>query len=261
MVYADLHVHTTRSDGTLDPDAVETVAREAGLGAVAVTDHERPPLGPPVDVRDGLAVIGGVELRVKADFGRVDLLGYGVDPTKELLAELDRLQRDRVERGREIVRRVEAELGVELDLAIEAGLGRPDIARAVASHPDTEYTVGGVFDDLIGEDGPCYVARDVPTFAEGARLLSESAPVVSLAHPLRYPEPEAALELIAELDAVEYRYNYDDEPSLAAVERAMEAYGALATGGTDAHGSEVGLAGLSRETFSPLASRLGLPVP
>jgi len=261
MVYADLHVHTTRSDGTLAPGDVAEVARASGLGAVAVTDHERPPLGPPVEVRDGLSVIGGVELRVEADFGRVDLLGYGVEPTEALLAELERLQANRIERGRDIVRRVEAELGIELSLTLEEGLGRPDVARAVARHPETDYTVDGVFEDLIGNDGPCYVARDVPSFSEGVRLLSASSDVVSLAHPLRYPDPEAALELVADLDAVEYRYPYDGDPSLAPVERAIEAHDALATGGTDAHGTELGLAGLSREAFSPLASRLGLPVP
>jgi predicted metal-dependent phosphoesterase TrpH len=260
MVYADLHVHTTRSDGTLDVGGVAGAAREAGVAVVAVTDHDRaPPFR--VERREGVTLLGGVELRVEAGFGRVDLLGYAVEPTPELGAELDRIQENRVERGHEIVRRLEKRLGVTLDVAIEAGLGRPDIARAVADHPETDYTVGGVFEDLIGEGEPCYVAREVPSFERGAALLSDACPVVSLAHPLRYPDPAAALSLLSDLDAAELRYPYEGNPPLDPVERAIEEHGAIASGGSDAHGTELGLAGLDRGEFSPLASRLGLPVP
>mgnify|MGYP000459968079 CR=1 FL=1 len=68
MVVADLHVHTPNSDGTLTLDRVPTVARAAGLEAVAITDHDRthPDLDAPVSTRDGVDVIHGIELRVEA---------------------------------------------------------------------------------------------------------------------------------------------------------------------------------------------------
>jgi len=262
MVYADLHVHTTRSDGTLAPGRVGEAAREAGLGAVAVTDHERLPRGGnPIETRDGVTLIQGVELRVETPFGRVDLLGYAVEETPELRAELDRIQENRIERAREIVLAIEDRLGVSLSVPIEAGVGRPDIARAVAGHPDLDYTFSGVFDELIGEDCPCYVARDVPDFETGVRLLDLSCALVALAHPLRYPDPEAALSLLPELDAVEYDYPYANNPSLEPVAAAIEEHGVLATGGSDAHGETLGEAGLSREAFTPVASALDLPLP
>ena len=110
MVVADLHVHTTNSDGTLTLETLPGAAREAGVDAVAVTDHDRlhPDLQTPVAVLDGLTVVHGIELRVDSPAGQVDLLGYGARRTDDLAAELDRLQENRIERAREIVDRVAA---------------------------------------------------------------------------------------------------------------------------------------------------------
>ncbi|MEF8826749.1 MAG: PHP domain-containing protein, partial [Halapricum sp.] len=133
MVVADLHVHTTVSDGQLAPDAVPEAARRAGLEAVAITDHDRiqPDLDGPIVEHDGVTLIHGIELRVDIGDQRVDLLGYGVEPTPELRSLCDRLQRDRVERAREIADRVGARLDVDLELDLHPGVGRPHIARAI----------------------------------------------------------------------------------------------------------------------------------
>lgn len=258
MVVADLHVHTTNSDGTLTVEGLPDVARAAGLDAVAVTDHDRlhPDLSAPVTQRGGVTVVHGIELRVEAELERVDLLGYGVRPTDDLRATIERVQADRIERGRAIVSGLEADLGVDLDVAVEPGLGRPDIARAVAAHPETDYTVQAVFDELIGDGRPLHVARDVPGFDRGRRLLAEACDLVALAHPLRYEDPEAALALAADLDAVELSYPYDREVDPAPVERAAERYGLLVTGGSDAHDDAVGRAGLEAEEWAPVRDRL-----
>ena len=260
-VFADLHVHTTNSDGTLELDEVPAAAREAGVGVVAVTDHDRlhPDLPTPVAVLDGITVVHGIELRVAAPDFRVDLLGYAATPTPELTAEIERLQRDRVERGRRIVERVEDYLDVDLDIEVREGIGRPHIARAVAAHPDADYDVNGAFADLIGDDGPCYVARDVPDFERGASILRDACGLVGLAHPYRYPDPEAALSLAAELDAVERFYPYDREVDPRPVERAVERYDLVPTGGTDAHGRELGRAGLDRTAYRGFRSAITLP--
>ncbi|MFB6185140.1 MAG: PHP domain-containing protein [Haloarculaceae archaeon] len=266
MIVADLHVHTTNSDGELTLATLPDAAREAGLQAVAVTDHDRlnPGLDAPVTTVDGVTVIHGVELRVEVQAAderpagvvgqRVDLLGYGVDPTDELVAELDRLQRDRIERGRAIVECVEDRLGVPLDVDIDVGIGRPHVARAVADA--TDYTVQGVFDDLIADGRPCYVARDVPSFERGRDLLADACGLVGLAHPFRYPDPEAVLSLTEHLDAVERYYPYDEPVDAAAVDRAIEAYDLLPTGGSDAHGTTLGAAGLDAEAYERVRERL-----
>jgi hypothetical protein len=257
---ADLHVHTTESDGTLTLDEVPTAAASAGVGTVAITDHDRvhPGLPAPVTERDGVELIRGVELRVETpDAGRVDLLGYAVDPTPELAAELDRVQRDRIERGGRMIDAVEARLGVDLDLEPHEGVGRPHVARAV-EESEAPYDVEGAFAELIGADGPCFVPRDVTGFDEGARLLAASCPVVSLAHPFRYPDPAPALDLTADpnLNAVERFYPYGREVDAALVERVAAEHDLLLTGGSDAHGRALGVDGPDREAFERFRSRL-----
>jgi hypothetical protein len=265
MVYADLHVHTTNSDGTLTLAEVPEAARRAGVSVVGVTDHDRihPDFEGPVMERGGVVLIHGIELRVETADQRLDLLGYGLEPTPELRTEVERLQVDRIERGREIVTCLEQELGVSLGVELDAGVGRPHIARAVAEHPETRYEQAAtVFEDLIGDGDQCFVARDVPSFDRGVELLREASALVGLAHPFRYPDPEAALECCATLDSVERYYPYDrpvggesvaDE---AALDRVIQRYELLPTGGSDAHGTELGTAGLSREEYEQIAPNL-----
>ncbi len=263
MVYADLHVHTTRSDGALDPDEVPAVARQAGLSAVAITDHERlqPSLSAPIVERDGVTVIYGVELRVEAPAGRVDLLGYGVDPTPALRETLDGIQRNRVERAGRIIDCVEDRLGVDLDLEPATGVGRPHVARAIADHPDTGIDYEGAFDRLIGGGDPCFVPREIPSFDRGVDLLRESCRLVALAHPLRYPDPEVAFALAADLDAIERNYTYDSAVDLGPVDEAIERHGLLATGGSDAHDrTSVGDAGLDEAAFERIRERIERPL-
>jgi predicted metal-dependent phosphoesterase TrpH len=249
MVVADLHVHTTNSDGELTLSTLPEAAQRAGVSAVAVTDHDRihPELPTPVATLDGVTVIHGIELRVETEAERVDLLGYGVTPTDELEALVSDLQQNRIERGRKIIENVEERLGVELPVEPREGLGRPHIARAIDEATDYSYTEA--FDELIGDDGPCFVARDIPTFEEGVSVLHDACGLVSLAHPFRYEDPEAALELCADLDAVEAYYDYGREVDSRPIERAVEEYDLLVTGGSDAHDEVLGKAGLDREEY------------
>ncbi|MFQ3295817.1 MAG: putative metal-dependent phosphoesterase TrpH [Halobacteriales archaeon] len=255
MVYADLHVHTRRSDGTLTPETIPDAARAADVEVVAVTDHDRyhPDFGGPVLERDGITLIHGIELRVEAPVGRVDLLGFGLEPTADLRAEVDRIQRDRRERGRAIVECVEDCLGVELDVEIREGLGRPHVARAIDDHPDTDVDYDAAFAELIGNDEPCFVARDVPSFDRGRAILDEACGIVGLAHPFRYEDPEAAVSLTADLDAVERYYPYGRPIDESLVEDAVREHDLLVTGGSDAHDRSLGSAGLSAADYERLA--------
>jgi len=256
MVVADLHVHTTRSDGSLPLDAVPAAADAAGLDAVAVTDHDRvqPDLDGPVTTRDGVTVVHGIELRVETDSQRLDLLGYGVDPTEALLAECERLQRDRRQRGRRIIDRVEDRLGVDLPVEPRPGLGRPHIARAIDEV--TDYSYGAAFEELIGDDCPCFVARDVTPFERGRELLAEACALVGLAHPCRYDDPGAALEHCARLDAVELWYPYGFDADRELVADAVEHYDLVPTGGSDAHGETLGGEGLDAAAWDRVRTAL-----
>ncbi len=259
-VVADLHTHTTASDGTLTIEEVPAAARDAGLDWVAVTDHDRihPGLAAPVVVHDGIRIVRGIELRVDASFERLDLLGFAVERTDPLDAEIDRLQTDRRERGSRILALVEERLGIDLDLEPRPGIGRPHIARAI-DESSAPYDYADAFDELIGNDGPCYVARDVTDLDRGVSLLREACSVVGLAHPFRYDDVDAALDVARDLDAIERFYPYGRPVDVERVERVAAEAGLLETGGSDAHERMLGESGLSAPAFELVRERLPDP--
>lgn len=263
-IHADLHIHTTNSDGQFELAEIPGAAKEAGVAAVAITDHDsiHPELNAPFERREGIGIIRGIELRVQPAMmdERIDLLGYGVTETQALCAELDRLQTNRKQRAARIIEMVEDEIDSTLDLEVHEGIGRPHIARAIDANPDTDIDYGGAFETLIGNDGPCYVSRDVTSFEQGVELLSEACEVVSLAHPYRYDDPETALELATQLDAVECIYAYSN-PNVPANPHLDEdtavQHDLLITGGSDAHTKELGYAGLLESHYEQFRAAAG----
>lgn len=262
MVYADLHVHTDHSDGTLSLEEVPDAAAAAGVAVVALTDHDRiqPALDAPVTNRNDTTIIHAIELRVETPVQRVDLLGYGVTPTDELEDLVAYLQEDRATRGQRIIDCLEDHLDIALDIAGEPGLGRPDIARAVDAHPDSGYDYRETFEHLIGDDCPCFVARDVPTFEDGRRILEDACALVSLAHPLRYQDPKTALDRCRDIDAVERYYAYGRDVDQTIVDDAIAEHDLLITGGSDTHERDIGLTGLTESDYEPLTALLPTPV-
>lgn len=257
MPVADLHLHTTNSDGILTLERLPGAARGADLDAVAVTDHDRvhPAIESPVLARDGLTIIHGIELRVETDRQRIDLLGYGVERTDGIVALTEGLQINRIERAREIIERVESRLGVELDVPLEPGVGRPHIARAI-EESNARHDYQAAFDELIGDGCPCYVARDIPSFDEGREVLQNACGAVSLAHPFRYDDPGSALERASELDAVELYYPYGRSVDTTPAAALADEHDLLVTGGSDAHDETLGLAGLGRTDYARLRDRI-----
>jgi len=257
MVVADLHVHTTNSDGSLTLATLPEAAEQAGVEAVAVTDHDRvhPDLNRPLTRRDGIEIVHGIELGVTTGSMRVDLLGYGVRRSERLQELLETVQANRVERARRIVACVEDEFGVELEVDVGPGIHRTHIARAI-DRSDAPYDYRRAKGELIGDGCPCHVERPVPGFDRGRRVLSEACALVGLAHPLRYGDPEEALALTAELDAVELAYPYNRAVDVTLVEAAIDNHGLVPTGGSDAHGDRLGRAGVDRTTYDRVRSKV-----
>jgi predicted metal-dependent phosphoesterase TrpH len=258
MVYADLHVHTTASDGAMALSTVPAAARAAGVQVVAITDHDRPhpELGAPVTEREGVTLIRGLELRVDSPQGAVDLLGYGARETRSLDGLVERIQENRIERGGEIIRRVEEELAIDLDLEPTVGLGRPHVARAIANHPDSGYDYERAFSELIGANCSCYVPREIPELDRALPILRESCALIGLAHPFRYPDPERALSLTEELDCVERWYPYGRPVDTDLLDRVIETNELLPMGGSDAHDNRLGRTGLSERAYRAVEARL-----
>ena len=256
-VVADLHVHTTASDGTLALEDVIAVASANDLDAIAITDHDRihPELPEPITKQNGLTVIRGIEIKTMCPSGNhVDVLGYGVRSTPALETLTERIQTDRRERARRMCESLETHLNLQLDLAIRPGIGRPHIARAVAEQ--TDMSVQAVFDELIGDERPCHISRDIPDIANVSSVLSEAADLVALAHPLRYDDVNEAIAIATSLGAIERWYPYAGTVDTAQIDTAIARHGLVATGGSDAHSDEIGSTGLEEAAYATFAETI-----
>ena len=258
---ADLHVHTTASDGTLPLEEVPAKAAAAGLAAVAITDHDRihPALDAPIVTRDGITVIRGIELKVQAADGyRFELLGYAVERTEALEAIVDRVQAARIERAQATVERVEIELGIDLDVRIGPGVGRPHIARAIDRHPATDLDTTGAFATLLGTGKPAYVKRWVPQLERGVAALESAASLVAVAHPFRVDDVDGAFTLARRVGGIERWYPYRSPVDMDRLTAFIEDTDVLATGGSDAHGHSLGQCGMPPAAWRQVADRLGI---
>jgi predicted metal-dependent phosphoesterase TrpH len=136
---ADLHMHTTASDGTCGVDDRVTQAVDRGFQSIAITDYDTilTDIQSRVTHISGIELIAGVEVRADVDGTKVELLGYYIDPSnEELLAVLEQVREFRRKRNRRMIEQLHEETDFDTSyqqLHTEAGgiLARPYIADAL----------------------------------------------------------------------------------------------------------------------------------
>jgi len=246
---ADLHVHSSASDGTDAPGEVMRRAALAGLDVVALTDHDT--VAGHAQAREALpqalTLLPGMELSCRLDGHSLHLLAYLFDPGEpELAGQTRRLREDRELRARAMVRRL-ADLGVAVtwdQVAAIAGtgvVGRPHIARAlVASWAIAE--AGQAFTrNWIGEGGRAYVERYALDPFRAIGMVRAAGGVTVLAHPRAGRGWAVSDEQIAGLAAAGLAGVEVFHPDQLETERAgllglSRDLGLVATGGSDDHG-------------------------
>jgi len=246
---ADLHVHTTASDGTSTLDQRVSQALERELGIIAITDHDRitSDLSERIHRRDDVLLVTGVEVRAGLSGSKIELLGYFVDPTTEALDDaLSTARRYRRRRNRALAERLTDETGFDVDheeLADRAGgmLGRPHFARYLVEHGVVD-SVGAAFEEYLGPGGDAYVPMERLAHERVTDAIHAADGLASLAHPGRIRAgrvPEMVDTLVdAGLDAIEVWYPYGPDPTVTVEDAAAlaEEHGLLKTGGSDCHG-------------------------
>jgi len=247
--YVDLHTHTTASDGWLSPRALVHTAREQGLLAIGITDHDS------TEGLDealaagrecGMVVIPGVEMSTDVSEGEVHVLGFFIDHRDSNLQTLLRTLREaRRGRARRMVDKLAA-LGMPLDwervqaLAGQGAVGRPHVAMAMVERgyvPD----VRTAFDLYINRTGPAYVERYKLTPAQAIEAIRQVGGLPVLAHPL---EGKGCLHLVpdlvmAGLEGLECYYTGYTPEQTALLEATARQYDLVPSGGSDFHGAEV----------------------
>jgi len=242
---ADLHVHSTASDGALAPAALVALALDRGLDVLAIADHDSVEgVAPALEAARGtsLTLIPAVELSA-SDGGRdVHILAYFVDHEDPvLLARLADLRESRLRRARAMVEALrEAGYGVTIDevLELSAGgaVGRSHIAAALVRAGHAE-TVSEAFRTLIGRDRPFYVRKDSRTPAEVVSTIREAGGLAVIAHP-GVTRADVLIPSLVEagLAGIE-AYHADHTPQQRGQYAAMaKRLDLLATGGSDFHG-------------------------
>lgn len=242
---ADLHIHTTASDGRQTPSEAVAWAALRGVEAMSITDHDSVggvAEGARAARERGVKFVAGIELS-SASVCEVHILGYGMDCDDERFKRrLFEVQDMRRQRNLLIGKKLE-ERGVapRIDFGA-AGLGRMNIARKMIEEGYVR-DVSEAFDRYLGARGSAYVESKRLTPRAAVEMLKEAGAFVSIAHPKKYLL-DGRLEMLVAglkpygLDGVEVEYPGHTDGDKAALKALCAKYRLLPTGGSDHHGDE-----------------------
>ena len=248
-MFADLHLHTTFSDGTYTPEELAAHARRHELSAIALTDHdtvEGCARAAAACAAYGIEFIPGTELTAEWNGNEVHLLGYFLDTSNSrLLAEMAKFQEVRQTRIVEMVRRINA---LNIPLAVESVFaiancrspGRPHVGRALVQEGFCR-SMDEAFDRFLKKGKPAWVPKFKTSGAEAIDLIHAAGGLAVMAHPGLNRTDEIVPELAAAgLDGLEcFHTKHSPADSRRYLEMAAR-HDLLMTGGSDCHGLSKG---------------------
>ncbi len=265
----ELHCHTTMSDGTLTPTELVVAARNAGVQAIAITDHDTlsgwAEAQAACDVY-GLELIPGLELSTTHDGHSLHVLGF-YPRAEELAPFLVERHRARIDRAEKIVAKL-ADLGFPIDMPQVKTPGRFHIAHALreAGYIKDEQDA---FRRWLSDSGPAYVPYGDLSAAEGIRVLRECGAVPVWAHPLlfRGGSVESVLPILvgAGLQGIEVYHSEHTPRQSARLLKLAQKYNLVPTGGSDFHGTNkdgvtLNMLHLPLSLLPPLKARIAHPL-
>jgi predicted metal-dependent phosphoesterase TrpH len=283
MVFADLHIHSTASDGTDTPAALAKLAQAVGLGAIALTDHDTTAglrRCATACSKAGIDFVPGIELSadpaaVRGDgesHGTLHILGYFIDPQHADLQVIElRLREARAKRNPEMIDRLR-ELGVNItydqvvELAGSGVVGRPHIAQVLLQKGYVR-SIHEAFERYIGQRAPAHVRKDRLHPDDAIATINACGGVAVLAHPIQLglDDPGDLDHAVAKLidmglAGIETHHIDHDAAQVQLCTTIAQRRRLLVTGGSDYHGSRkavhLGEIGVDQSTFQTLrASR------
>lgn len=244
---ADLHLHTTASDGRYSPEAVVRLAISVGFGIIAITDHDSidgiEPALYEAKKHPDFTVIPGVEMSTDVPAGEVHILGYFIDYTNEgLKSRLKQLRDSRITRALSMIEKLKA-LGINVswgrvkELAGEGSIGRPHIAQAMLERGYIR-TFEEAFIKYIGRDGPAYAEREKFTPEEAVSFIKKMEGLAVLAHPDTIEDLDTMLNKLICAGTVGIEVYYDGYNATTTDKLLKLAYkhDLIPLGGSDYHG-------------------------
>jgi predicted metal-dependent phosphoesterase TrpH len=252
----DLHTHTRYSDGTDTPSQLVAKAVEHGVTHLAVTDHDTVAALPEALTAAkayGITVFTGIELSVQyQQYHDIHILGYCFDAAhEEIGARLSLFQEHRVQRGLEILQRVnrrlsalgKAPLDSQRILArVRGALARPHLAQELLAQGYV-HTIQDAFREFLI---PCDVPKATFHPEEAFNLIAQAGGMCSLAHPATISTDTQVLEQLLErlramgMVGVEAYHHCHEQALIDFLCARAQRYGLVVTGGSDYHGRSPG---------------------
>ncbi|MFU8861086.1 MAG: PHP domain-containing protein [Cyclonatronaceae bacterium] len=245
MQKADLHIHTTASDGKHAPAEVVKKAASRGLSVIALTDHDTYSgyfEARAAGVDAGVHVIAGAEITSDYKGRECHLLAYGFDVgNKELKKLLLDQKFRRINRARKMVENLR-KLGVIIEfedvakIALNVPISRNHIAGLLVEKKIVK-NVKAAFDKYLSNEAPAYFKSEYHSIEDVISIISGAGGVSVLAHPgLLYVDDDLIYFSKTDLDGIETihpSHNYDLQRKY---EEFAKINGLLTTGGSDYHG-------------------------
>lgn len=249
MKKIDLHVHTSVSDGTSSPAEAVRLAKDAGLAAIAVTDHdaatgyaEAAAAGREL----GVEVVPGIEISTKFK-ASVHILGYFIDPDSDSMERvLEWIIHDRDDRNEKMAELMRGD-GLPVDYAEMKKrfgdiVGRPHFAELLVEF-GVARDIKDAFDRFVDKGKKYWLPRQFLSIERSVELVGEAGGVAVLAHPFQYKLDDAGLrELLClcmdhGLKGIECRYSGYTPEQTEYLESLAGEYDLFRTGGSDFHGA------------------------
>jgi len=243
---ADLHMHTTESDGRLSREELFKHAKERGVDMIAITDHDTC-----LHVEENFKLaekyemhyVPGIELSTLYKGKNVHVLGYFTDDSHSSKAMLDyykMIKKGREDRARQFVINLKKHFNIKItyEQLVKHSNGiiaRPHIAKAILENYP-EYTHNEVFDRFIGDHSKAYVPSTELTTEEGLKLLKDHNAMVVLAHP-KLLKPHIHDDVLKyDYDGIEAIYGTNTEEETNYYMNIAHQRGMIVTAGSDYHG-------------------------
>lgn len=248
----DLHVHSTKSDGTFTPAQLIRKALDRRINVLSLTDHdtvagveEITALGE----EKGIRVLPGVEISAIYPGGTFHLLGYNIDLTHEgILGMLSKYQHARATRNERMAVKFQ-EMGIPIHIdELKAGLtandslGRPHFA-AKLKELGVVTNLNQAFKEYLGTGGKAYIEKEIFTPEEAINIVRQAGGKAVLAHPASlYLEGDQLYQKLAYLkeqglDGIEAYTSAHNRKQMRIYRDLAIHFGFLISGGSDYHGS------------------------
>jgi hypothetical protein len=241
-----LHIHSHFSDGSETPEAIVARAKQNGLAAIALTDHDTVAGVLPaqeVCAEYEIEVIPGIEFSTEVEGKDIHILGYCFDIRHpELLERVSLFQRVRRERIEQMIAKLK-QLGVDnitvdevCALTQSGAVGRPHLA-ALLQKKGWVKDFNEAFEKYLSEDAVAYVAKYQQTPTEAIELIRRAGGVAVLAHPMITNKDELIPQLVAAgLGGIEVCYPNCSSSIMEYYQKLAAKHGLAMTGGSDSHG-------------------------